>query len=379
MRVVFLGTASCFPTPTRGVSCLAVQHDDGQVWLFDCGEGSQIQLQKSSIKPGKITKVFITHLHGDHVFGLPGLLCTLGNGAATESKSVDIYGPLGIRRLVTTNLELSRSPLPYKFRVHEIVPAPSQYPEDWEAWPTRLESDCLTPPEETTRKVEQRGGEWFLFEEGNFRVSAGPIKHRIPSFAYVLSEKDQLGSLNVDKLRSLGLPPGPLYAKLKKGETVVTDSGQSIKPEEVTGPTKKGKKVVVLGDTCDTQLIEDMSANCDLVIHEATMENALREKAIEFGHSTPGMAADFAHKIGAKKLCLTHVSPRYKPFQGSQRADDGGGGSGSSQAEGTEQRCGDEKSQSAKILLDEAQRRLQEIGSMCEVVIAEDFYELPVV
>ena len=132
-------------------------------------------------------------------------------------------------------------------------------------------------------------------------------------------------------------------------------------------------QIVILGDTNDTSLIEDMSRDCDLLVHEATMENALREKAVEYGHSTPAMAADFAHRVSAAKLCLTHVSPRYKPFQSS--------GSGESEAQSKESVsdvADDGKSRSAKVLLDEAKHRLDELGSACSVFIAEDFYELEV-
>jgi ribonuclease Z len=291
-----------------------------------------------------------------------------------------VYGPLGIRRLITTNLELSRSPLAYKFNVHEIVPAQMQYPEDWASWPTRLECDSETRLEQTSRRIErhEKSGDWPLFDEGGIRVSAGAIMHRIPSFAYVIEGRDEPGSLNVEMLRSLGLPPGPKYAKLKKGETVATDSGSVIRPKDVLGKSKKGKKLVVLGDTNDTRLIEEMSADCDLIVHEATMENALREKAIEFGHSTPAMAADFAHKVRAKKLCLTHVSPRYKPYSEEEEEMMEGDEKSAGEEKETGGGGGGERSKSAKILLEEARQRMKELGSDCRVFIAQDFYELAV-
>ena len=133
MKLIFLGTAACFPTPTRGVSCTALKLDDGQVWLFDCGEGSQIQLQKCKhIRGGKVTKIFITHLHGDHVFGLPGLLCTIGMGGNPEEKRVlDIYGPHGLRKYLLTSLEMCSSAPAFKFNIHELIPKENQFPSGW--------------------------------------------------------------------------------------------------------------------------------------------------------------------------------------------------------------------------------------------------------
>ncbi len=364
MHFVFLGTASCFPTPSRGVSCLALRWDtSGDVWLFDCGEGSQIQLQRSFLKPGKISKIFVTHLHGDHVFGLPGLLCTLGNGCVSEDKVVHVFGPLGIKKLVKTSLELSQSQLPFRCVFHELVPRRDQL----ESSDTYVDID----------RLKWQGGEsdvddeeiefhetlrcWRLTEEksGSPLVVAGALRHRIPSFAYVISEPDQPGSLNVEKLLELGLPPGPKYAQLKRGKAVYVEKDEEltlVTPEQALGPPKRGRKVAVLGDTCDDTEIVDLCADCDLVVHEATMEETLKEKAVEYGHSTPKMAAEFAAAVGAKRLCLTHVSPRYKPISSTEV---------------------DKRDSSAQVLLNEARQYLDELKyTNCEVLIAEDFFEL---
>lgn len=157
MKFTFIGTASCFPTPTRGVSCTALQFENGNIWLFDCGEGSQIQIQKSFLKMARITKIFITHLHGDHLFGLPGLLCTLGSqmsDAGRETKVIEIFGPLGLRKFITTSLSLARSPLPYKYRIYELIPDPDQFPTDWDDWKVDHESiDTENPMEAAATKI----------------------------------------------------------------------------------------------------------------------------------------------------------------------------------------------------------------------------------
>jgi len=320
MKLVFLGTASCFPTPTRGVSSTALQLDDGNVWLFDCGEGTQIQLQKSNIKPGKITKIFITHLHGDHMFGLPGLLCTLGNGLNPEkAKNLEIclYGPHGIRKYVQTVLGLSRSPLVFRLSVHELIPRPDMYPQDWSQWDIKhqLEESPL-PQESSYSRVEfdTDGKCWRLLENSHFEVSAAALKHRIPSFGFIISEKSSPGKLDSKKLLDLGVPTGPIFGKLKNGLKVKLESGVELDPADFVGPDVPGRKIAVMGDTCDSSEILPLSQDLDVLVHEATMENKLLEKCVEFGHSTPNMAVDVAVQCNSKTLILFHLSPRYKPL-----------------------------------------------------------------
>ncbi len=205
---------------------------------------------------------------------------------------------------------------------------------------------------------------WSVLENDNFTIKAAALKHRIPSFGYVVQEKNQVGTLDVQKLKKLGIPPGPDYGKLKEGKSVIVPAtGREVKREQVVGPPKKGRKVVILGDTNDTFELKHLSMDADLVVHEATMENSMREKAIEFGHSTPSMASNFAIEVRAKKLILTHVSPRYKPIEEARISNAKKGKK-------------DEKDDSALVLLNEAKDHVAAANSSrCVVAIAEDFFE----
>ncbi|CAH1241716.1 ELAC1 [Branchiostoma lanceolatum] len=322
MDLTFLGTASCYPMPNRGVSCIVLK-SDRQCWMFDCGEGSQTQVMKSSIKAAKINKIFITHLHGDHLFGLQGFLCTLSQNMpeqtsqeTSQNPSVEIYGPLGLRRYLRTCLELSRSPISFSYIVHELEPVEEQLPQDWEEWhPEHTSSGLLHPGEGEGRTIRRdETGAWHLFEDSRFVVKAGAIYHRVPCFGFIIQEKTLPGKLDAAKLKELGVPPGPLYSRIKQGETVTLDNGQVIDPKDVVGPSRPGRKVVILGDTHDPSPLTSLAQGADVLVHEATLENNMRAKALEVGHSTPEMAATFAKTIGAKSLILTHFSQRYRPL-----------------------------------------------------------------
>ena len=405
MKLTFLGTASCFPTPSRGVSCIALTLDEGSIWLFDCGEGSQIQLQKCpNLRAGKVKKIFITHLHGDHLFGLPGLLCTLGNGCdANNEKIVCIYGPYGLRKYLLTSLEISRSIPNLKFSIHEMVPNENQFPPDWCEWNTDFEYsgqsasrlgessytkiystqhsyDSFTTGSRTNEgnEYENKGrtGQtkgimyWDLSDsiESSYCVKAGALKHRIPSFGFVIKEFDKPGKLNAAKLQQdFDLKSGPIFGQIKSGKVIVLENGMKIDCDKYLGPSVKGRKISIFGDTCDSSELECLSQNSDLLVHESTMENSLSAKAIEYGHSTPEMAANFAHRSGAKRLCLTHVSPRYKPQPKN----------GDIETKNESQKDL-EQSQTSDILKKEAEQYLRDIKCDMEVIMADDFLIVPV-
>ncbi|KAK7077885.1 Zinc phosphodiesterase ELAC protein 1, partial [Halocaridina rubra] len=322
MKLHFLGSASSFPTPKRGVSGSVLQHDDGNAWLFDCGEGTQIQIQKVAVSRQKINKVFITHLHGDHLFGLPGLMCTISSSLAEEALKkgrpiIDIYGPQGLRRFLYNAFSLSRSPLIFHYRVHELVPVKEQYPDDWNEWEVDHSGPAACHPSElpglminascgSNSKVH-----WKLFDDEKWCVIAGWIHHRVPSYGYILKQKERPGTLDKTKLLDLGLPPGPAYGHLKSGKTVTLEDGSIITPDMVMGEPIPGRTLAILGDTNDASPITHLISSCDVLVHEATHDDTLIEKAVEFGHSTPSMAVQIAKKVNAKTLLLNHFSQRY--------------------------------------------------------------------
>ncbi|NWR94424.1 RNZ1 protein, partial [Furnarius figulus] len=207
MEMTFLGTGAAFPSPARGAPALVLRRE-GECWLFDCGEGTQTQLMRSHLRAGRITKIFITHLHGDHFFGLPGLLCTLSlQGSPDPNKPpVDIYGPLGLRDFIWQSLELSHSQLLFPFAVHELVPTRDQCPaeefRDFSCW--GREGGCARGPKGRTLCLGPGQSSYLLEEDEQLVLRAFRLFHRIPSFGFVLEEKPRPGKLNVQKLKDLG-------------------------------------------------------------------------------------------------------------------------------------------------------------------------------
>ncbi|RIX53603.1 ribonuclease Z [Paenibacillus nanensis] len=277
MKVWFLGTGAGRPNKQRNVTSMALQLPDSESgwWLFDCGEATQHQLMHVPLKLSKLERVFVTHMHGDHVYGLPGLLSS--RSFAGGITPVTLYGPAGIKSYVETVFALTGTMLDYDLTFHE------------------LEEEELST----------------VYDGGRFSVSAGPLVHRVPCFGYRIAERSTPGPLLADKAKSLGVKAGPLFGKLKSGETVTLEDGTVIRPEDVTDGVIRGRVVTLLGDTSPCDMSLTLAKEADLLVHEATFAAGLEEKAHEFGHSTTVEAARTALAAGAKGLAMTHFSGRY--------------------------------------------------------------------
>ncbi|WP_415815964.1 ribonuclease Z [Mesobacillus thioparans] len=274
MDVFFLGTGAGVPAKLRNVTSIALKllEERGSVWLFDCGEATQHQILHTSLKPRRIEKIFITHLHGDHIYGLPGLLSSRSfQGGDTL---VTVYGPPGIKEYIEVSLKISKSYLKYPLEFVELE-------------------------------------EGIIFEDEQFTVEARLLEHGIPSYGYRIHEKDRPGTLLADQLQAAGVKPGPDYRKIKNGEEVILEDGTVIDPAEFVGPPQKGRIISILGDTRVCKNAQKLARNADLLIHESTFSAGEEALAHEYFHSTTLQAAETALHAGAKKLCLTHISSRY--------------------------------------------------------------------
>lgn len=276
MELIFLGTGAGTPSKERNVSALALTllQEANSIWLFDCGEATQHQLLYTSLKPRKINKIFITHLHGDHVFGLPGFLSSRSFLGGTDP--LTIYGPPGIENFVQANLEATQTHLPYPLAIKEI-------------------------------DAQER-----VLEDDRFFVDCVFLDHGIPSIGYRITEKDRPGELLATKLKSAGIQPGPIYQQIKEQEVVTTPEGQTLYRKDYLGPDKKGKIVTILGDTRYNEKYIEFVKNSDVLVHEATFNAASSERAKNYFHSTTSQAATIAKKANAGKLILNHLSSRYQ-------------------------------------------------------------------
>ncbi len=277
LRITFLGTGGSTPTPNRTPSAIAVNRE-GELLLFDCGEGAQQQMMRA--KTGmKIAAIFLTHFHADHVLGIPGLIQTMALQGREEP--LEIYGPRYVNKFLYHLLALG-----YAGRSFEI-------------------------------KAIELGADEVVRRAG-YEIRTMKTEHNVASIGYVLEEDKRPGRFNRERAIELGVKPGPLFARLQSGQSVYVDE-REIKPEQILGPPRPGRKIVYTGDTRPCASVIEASTDADLLIHDGTLSEETKEFAIEYMHSTAAEAAEVARKAGVRKLILTHLSARYSDFEGARK------------------------------------------------------------
>jgi ribonuclease Z len=270
MQVTFLGTSAAVPTVDRSVSALMVQRE-GELLLFDCGEGTQRQMMRYTAGFG-VDELFVTHYHADHTLGIPGLLRTLGLQGRTAP--FGIYGPRGAQRQLGTLVALGMDRPRFPVEIFELRPG-DELP--------RAEYDLVV----------------------------GEASHKGDCLAYAVVERERLGRFDPELARSLGIPEGPLWGRIHRGHSVTLDDGRTVEAAQLVGPTRPGRKLVYSGDTAPCDSIRTLAQGADLLIHEATFGDDERERARETQHSTARDAAGIAGDAGVGRLVLTHISARY--------------------------------------------------------------------
>ncbi|UFH58115.1 ribonuclease Z [Sulfurovum mangrovi] len=274
MQFTFLGTSAGKPTRERNVSALGLEFDqDTQWYLFDCGEGTQHQLLRSRLSVGKLSTIFITHMHGDHYYGLPGLLSSKKLDKAFNP--LTIYGPIGIRQFIACVMkDISYEKLGYELTIIEYTP----YDE-------------------------------YTFDK--FTLKVLPLIHSVESHAFSIKENDTSNRLDEEKLRAKGVEPSPLFGELKRGKKIVVN-GETISPESFMLEPHIGRKVIIAGDNAVPEIMGDYLEEIDLLVHECTyLQETYDHLPVKVQHTTAKDLGRCAQDHCVKNLIATHINPRY--------------------------------------------------------------------
>ncbi len=272
IRIIFLGTGAAVPSAKRSLPVVVLQRGNEQI-MCDCGEAAQRQMMQAKVGFHKKLKVLITHMHGDHVLGLPGLLQTMA--LMDRQKPVEVYGPVGLAHFLDCLRETLQFALTFQVDVHEIT------------------------------------NEGVICDEEEYQIEATSSNHAVTSFSYAFVEKPRPGKFHPEMAKALGIPQGQAWGQLQRGAVLRLPDGRVVKAEDVAGPPRKGRKIVYTGDTMPFEGFSKFAQDADLIIHEATFDDSLAEKAAADGHSTPSQAAQAAKSANAKSLVLMHISARY--------------------------------------------------------------------
>ncbi|UCH37310.1 MAG: ribonuclease Z [Candidatus Bathyarchaeota archaeon] len=276
LKIVFLGTSGSFPTAKRGLPAIAIRRKN-ELFLFDCGEGTQRRMIQAKVGFKSKMKIFITHLHGDHILGAPGILQTLS--LFNRTTPLHVFGPKGLLEFVECIQQTVKFGLTFPLKIHEV-------------------------------------DEGIICQEKEFAIYAKKVDHSNPCFAYALEEKQRAGRFYPEKAISLKIPEGPLWSKLQNGFDVRLSDGRIVKTEDVVDPPRRGRKIVYATDTWPCPAVEVLAEGADVLIYEATLDDSLMERASDNYHSTPVQGATVAKRARVQQLILTHISGRYTNTKG---------------------------------------------------------------
>lgn len=270
MKLVFLGTSAAQPTPERGLTCICLEKE-GEILMFDAGEGAQISYLKSGLGWNKKMKIFVTHLHGDHCIGILGLLQTMT--LQNRIEPMEIYGPDGIEEFIAANIKVLNFGLSFPVMITTVR-------------------------------------EGIVVNEKTYTINSCEADHSVTSYSYLFQEKDKPGRFFPDKAKELGVPEGELWHKLQTGQDIQVGD-KIVKSSDVLGEKRPGKRIGISGDTRPTKKLEEFFKDCDYLSFDSTFSHELQDKALETHHSTAKEAADLAKKANVSNLILTHFSARY--------------------------------------------------------------------